>query len=175
MKTLKTFEMQKMSSCELRKHFCPQTCRHLCSDIRTFCFFILSWPVIASCCVSGLQRCEQCLGSRPGVSEAASQQTHREHGVSQLAGNRLQLAPPKDHCTLLHSSLYVAVVSCWISEVFSADWGLHLSRSGATGGLWRPPMDHHVVCPGRCPAAGSHLSAALEGNPGVNIQKWCSR
>lgn len=77
-----------------------------------FVFFILSWPVIASCCVSGLQRCEQCLGSRSGISEAADQQTHREHGVSQLAGNRLQPVPPKDHCTLLHSSLYVAVVSC---------------------------------------------------------------
>lgn len=175
MKTLKTSEMQKMSSCELRRHSCPKPADTCAQISGLFVFSILSWPVIASCCVSGLQWCEQRVGSRPGVSEAADQQTHRQHGVSQLAGNRLQLAPPKDHCTLLHSPLYVAVVSCWISEVFSADWGLHLFRSGAPGGLWRPPVDHHVVCPGRCAAAGSHLSAALEGNPSVNIQKRCSR
>lgn len=45
-------------------------------------------------CVLGLQQCEECVGSRPGNSEAADQQTNHQHGVSQHRGKNMLFAPP---------------------------------------------------------------------------------
>lgn len=51
-----------------------------------------------------------------------------------------------------------------LQPLFPADRSLHLSRAGAAGGLYCPPVDDRGVCPGWSLASGDDLPAALEGS-----------
>lgn len=82
-----------MFSCGVTWLRCSETRLSNCELTRE-----LPWPhkLVSNktvCCVSGLQWCEECDGSRSGDSEAPEQLNH-QHGVSEHRGTKGLLVPP---------------------------------------------------------------------------------